>query len=677
MSKKNSLVLKKYKQKVKLLKKYNESYFSKDKPLVSDQEYDNLKKELLNLEDNNKFLTVDGSILQIVGAKPSTKFQKIKHTIPMLSLSNAFSKDDMADFLKKVKNYLNLADTKIELSSELKIDGISASLTYERGKLVKGLSRGDGVTGEDILENLKTVKSIPKNILDPEVPDLVEIRGEIYIGKEDFKKIKKNFANPRNAAGGSLRQKNANETAKIPLKFFAYGFGLIQPNNFKTQSDFTKKIRDWGFSVNEYNTVVTGTDSIEKNHKEIENLRSSLDYDIDGLVFKVNDLKLQSRLGNTSNSPRWATAYKFSSEKAVTKINEIIIQVGRTGAITPVAKVEPVTVGGVVVSNATLHNEDEIVRKDIRVGDTITVQRAGDVIPQVLSVDKTKRGSKSKSFIFPSKCLCGGKTVKEFNPLTKKQDAVRRCTKGYECKFIAKEKLKHFVSKEALNIDGLGKKVIDQFWDRGLIRVPSDIFNLDYQKILSLEGWGELSINNLKKAINLAKKISLNKFIFSIGIRHIGQENAKVLANFFLNIKKFEALFFKEKKNILSNLLELDGIGEIQVKSIQSFFSNSKNTEVVKLLLKELEVSDFEIKNKVGKFSNQTIMFTGSFEKMSRSEAKTLAENNGGKVLGTVSKKLNILVAGNSKPTKKKIDKAKSLSVKVISEKEWYKLLDL
>ena len=677
MSKKNSLVLKKYKQKVKLLKKYNESYFSKDKPLVSDQEYDNLKKELLNLEDNNKFLTVDGSILQIVGAKPSTKFQKIKHTIPMLSLSNAFSKDDMADFLKKVKNYLNLADTKIELSSELKIDGISASLTYERGKLVKGLSRGDGVTGEDILENLKTVKSIPKNILDSEAPDLVEIRGEIYIGKEDFKKIKKNFANPRNAAGGSLRQKNANETAKIPLKFFAYGFGLIQPNNFKTQSDFTKKIRDWGFSVNEYNTVVTGTDSIEKNHKEIENLRSSLDYDIDGLVFKVNDLKLQSRLGNTSNSPRWATAYKFSSEKAVTKINEIIIQVGRTGAITPVAKVEPVTVGGVVVSNATLHNEDEIVRKDIRVGDTITVQRAGDVIPQVLSVDKTKRGSKSKSFIFPSKCLCGGKTVKEFNPLTKKQDAVRRCTKGYECKFIAKEKLKHFVSKEALNIDGLGKKVIDQFWDRGLIRVPSDIFNLDYQKILSLEGWGELSINNLKKAINLAKKISLNKFIFSIGIRHIGQENAKVLANFFLNIKKFEALFFKEKKNILSNLLELDGIGEIQVKSIQSFFSNSKNTEVVKLLLKELEVSDFEIKNKVGKFSNQTIMFTGSFEKMSRSEAKTLAENNGGKVLGTVSKKLNILVAGNSKPTKKKIDKAKSLSVKVISEKEWYKLLDL
>ena len=654
MSKKKSLVLKKYKQKVKLLKKYNENYFSKDKPLVSDQEYDNLKKELLNLENNNKFLTVDGSILQIVGAKPSTKFQKIKHTIPMLSLSNAFSKDDMADFLKKVKNYLNLADTKIELSSELKIDGISASLTYERGKLVKGLSRGDGVTGEDILENLKTVKSIPKNILDSEAPDLVEIRGEIYIGKEDFKKIKKNFANPRNAAGGSLRQKNANETAKIPLKFFAYGFGLIQPNNFKTQSDFTKKIRDWGFSVNEYNTVVTGTDSIEKNHKEIENLRSSLDYDIDGLVFKVNDLKLQSRLGNTSNSPRWATAYKFSSEKAVTKINEIIIQVGRTGAITPVAKVEPVTVGGVVVSNATLHNEDEIVRKDIRVGDTITVQRAGDVIPQVLSVDKTKRGSKSKSFIFPSKCLCGGKTVKEFNPLTKKQDAVRRCVKGYECKFIAKEKLKHFVSKEALNIDGLGKKVIDQFWDRGLIRVPSDIFNLDYQKILSLEGWGELSINNLKKAINLAKKISLNKFIFSIGIRHIGQENAKVLANFFLNIKKFEALFFKEKKNILSNLLELDGIGEIQVKSIQSFFSNSKNTEVVKLLLKELEVSDFEIKNKVGKFSNQTIMFTGSFEKMSRSEAKTLAENNGGKVLGTVSKKLNILVAGNSKPTKKK-----------------------
>ncbi len=677
MSKKDSLVLKKYKQKVKLLKKYNESYFSKDRPIISDHEYDNLKKELLNLENDNKFLTKDGSILQIIGAKPSTKFQKIKHTIPMLSLSNAFSKNDMADFLKKIRNYLNFADTKIELSSELKIDGISASLTYERGKLVKGLSRGDGVTGEDILENLKTVKNIPKNILDPKVPNLVEIRGEIYIGKKDFKKIKKDFANPRNAAGGSLRQKNSNETAKIPLKFFAYGFGLIQPNNFKTQSDFTKKIKDWGFSVNEHNTIVNGIDSIENNHKEIENLRSSLDYDIDGLVFKVNDLKLQSRLGSTSNSPRWATAYKFSSEKAITKINEIIIQVGRTGAITPVAKVEPVTVGGVVVSNATLHNEDEIIRKDIRVGDTITVQRAGDVIPQVLSVDKSKRLAASKSFIFPSKCLCGGKTVKDFNPLTKKHDAVRRCTKGYECKFISKEKLKHFVSKDALNIDGLGKKVIDQFWDRGFIRVPSDIFNLDYQKILLLEGWGKLSISNLKKAINQAKNISLNKFIYAIGIRHIGQENAKVLASFFLNIKKFEALFLKEKKNILSNLLELDGIGEMQVKSIQSFFSNSKNTEVVKLLLKELHVSDYEIKNKVGKLSNQTIMFTGSFEKISRSEAKTLAENNGGKVLGTVSKKLNLLVVGDSKPTKKKIDKANSLNVKIISEKEWYKLLNL
>ena len=677
MSKKNSLVLKKYKQKVKLLKKYNESYFSKDKPLVSDQEYDNLKKELLNLEDNNKFLTVDGSILQIVGAKPSTKFQKIKHTIPMLSLSNAFSKDDMADFLKKVKNYLNLADTKIELSSELKIDGISASLTYERGKLVKGLSRGDGVTGEDILENLKTVKSIPKNILDSEAPDLVEIRGEIYIGKEDFKKIKKNFANPRNAAGGSLRQKNANETAKIPLKFFAYGFGLIQPNNFKTQSDFTKKIRDWGFSVNEYNTVVTGTDSIEKNHKEIENLRSSLDYDIDGLVFKVNDLKLQSRLGNTSNSPRWATAYKFSSEKAVTKINEIIIQVGRTGAITPVAKVEPVTVGGVVVSNATLHNEDEIVRKDIRVGDTITVQRAGDVIPQVLSVDKTKRGSKSKPFIFPSKCLCGGKTVKEFNPLTKKQDAVRRCVKGYECKFIAKEKLKHFVSKEALNIDGLGKKVIDQFWDRGLIRVPSDIFNLDYQKILSLEGWGELSINNLKKAINLAKKISLNKFIFSIGIRHIGQENAKILAGFFISVKEFSKLFdLTFRKKLLVNLADLDGIGETQIQSIDSFFSNNTNTRIVKELIENLDIKNFSTENKDGKFSNKKLMFTGGFRNMSRSEAKSIAENNGGKVLGSMSKKLDILIVGDSKPTKKKLDQAKEFKIKIITENEWNKILN-
>ena len=320
----------------------------------------------------------------------------------------------------------------------------------------------------------------------------------MYIGKKDFKKIEKIFANPRNAAGGSLRQKDPKETKKIPLKFFAYGFGVLDPMNFKTQFEFISKLKQWGFNVNPHNKLVKGIEEIEKQHKKIESIRSSIDYDIDGIVYKIDDLNLQKRLGNTSNSPRWATAYKFSSEKAISKIKDIVIQVGRTGAITPVAKIEPVTVGGVVVSNATLHNEDEINRKDIRIGDTIVLQRAGDVIPQVVSVDTSKRKKNSKKYLFPNKCLCGGKIQKEFNLSTNKEDAVRRCNKGYDCSYIAKEKLKHIVSKEALNIDGLGKKVIDQFWTLKLIKNPSDIFELNFDKIKKLDGWGELSVKNLE-----------------------------------------------------------------------------------------------------------------------------------------------------------------------------------
>ena len=447
---------------------------------------------------------------------------------------------------------------------------------------------------------------------------------------------------------------------------------------FKTQFEFVNKLKEWGFSINSNNQVISNLDEIEKQYTLVNELRPSLDYDIDGLVYKVNDLLLQSRLGNTSNSPRWAIAYKFSSEKAFTKVKEIIVQVGRTGAITPVAKVEPVTVGGVVVSNATLHNEDEIKRKDIRVGDTITIQRAGDVIPQVVSVDKTKRDQKSESFDFPDKCLCGHKTVKEINNSTKKEDAVRRCTRGYDCKYIAREKLKHIVSKEAFNIDGLGKKVIDQFWDLKLLQTPADIFKIDYTKINELEGWGSLSIENLKKAINKAKTISLNRFIYSIGIRHIGQENAKILASFFKSINNFSNLFVKNKRSeILNNLKDLDGIGEIQIKSINTFFSNKKNIIVVDHLIRSLKINDFKTFNKKGKFINKNLMFTGGFKKMSRSEAKTLTENNGGKVLGSISKKLDILVVGDSKPTKKKIEKAKDLKVQILDEKDWYKILNI
>jgi DNA ligase (NAD+) len=667
-----------YKKKINLLKKHNKLYFNQDKPQISDAEYDSLKKEIINLEKKNNFLKNLNINKSVVGSPPSNKFKKIKHLKPMLSLSNAFDGNDMKDFLDKVNNFLNNADKNIQLYSEPKIDGISATLIYENGILIKGLSRGDGTTGEDILTNLKTIKEIPQKIIGNNIPQLLEIRCEIYIGKKDFFNIKHSFANPRNAAGGSLRQKNSNETAKIPLKYFAYGFGAVEPMIFLSQSEFLKKINIWGFCTNPLSKQIENLKEIEEHHSYIDSIRSSLDYDIDGLVYKVNELKLQSRLGNTSNSPRWAIAYKFSAEKAVTKIKDIAIQVGRTGAITPVAKVEPVTVGGVVVSNATLHNEEEIKRKDIRIGDIIQIQRAGDVIPQVVSVDLSKRNHSSKKYIFPKKCLCGSITQKEISNSTKKEDAVRRCVKSYDCEYTAREKLKHIVSKEAFNIDGLGKKVIDQFWELGLVRKPSDIFSINFSKIKNLEGWGELSISNLKNAIDKSKIIDLDRFIFSIGIRHIGQENAKILAGFFKSINQFSNLFIEvNRKKILENLIDLDGIGETQMKSINNFFSNKKNIEIVKNLIEKLTIKPFKIMDKKGKFSNKTIMFTGGFEKMGRSEAKSLVENNGGKVLGTVSKKLDILVVGSSKPTRKKIDNAKALGVKIVQENEWYKILDL
>ena len=667
-----------YLKKINDLKKFDKAYFKHDNPIITDKDYDSIKKEILLLEKKYIYLKNKSSPSQKVGYEPSNKFKKIKHLKPMLSLSNAFEKENMKDFLGKVGNFLNYKDLNMELSSEPKIDGISASLTYRDGVLVAGLSRGDGVVGEDILNNLMTIQEIPKKISGKNIPKIIELRGEVYIGKKDFENIKDNFANPRNAAGGSLRQKNSKQTEKIPLKYFIYGFGIIEPMIFKTQQEFIAKISEWGFSVNSNNKIVKGLDEIEKHHKHMEESRSSLDYDIDGLVYKVNNLDLQSRLGNTSSSPRWAIAYKFSSEKATTKITDIIIQVGRTGAITPVAKVEPVTVGGVVVSNATLHNEDEIKRKDIRIGDTITIQRAGDVIPQVVSVDKLKRDKESIRFIFPDKCLCGSKTHKEINTLTNKEDAVRRCVKGYLCSFTAREKLKHIVSKEAFNIEGLGKKVIDQFWDLKLIKKPSDIFKLNYEIIKNLEGWGILSIQNLKKSINDATNISLNRFIYSIGIRHIGQENAKILSGFFKSINKFSDLSNEKKRNkILKNLSNLDGIGATQIKSIEKFFISKKNVEVVESLIQVLNIKNHQNLNKKGKFSNRNLMFTGGFEKISRSEAKVLAEDNGGKVLGAISKKLDILVVGKSKPTKKKIDKAKELKIKVINETDWYKLLNI
>tara|TARA_B110000259_G_scaffold122674_1_gene139107 strand:+ start:3853 stop:5895 length:2043 start_codon:yes stop_codon:yes gene_type:complete len=680
MFEKNDNIIKNYLKKIKLLKKYNKFYYDKDSPIVDDHQYDKIKKKIILLEEENYFLKKYGTINDKVGFKPSSKFNKIKHAKPMLSLANAFNINDIKDFIKKINNYLNNNKLNLIFAIEPKIDGISASLTYENGILVKGLSRGDGETGEDILENLKTIKQIPKKILGKNLPKILEIRGEVYIGKKDFEEIKEKFANPRNAAGGSLRQKNSSATAKIPLQFFAYAFGEVSPLSFKSQSDFLKKINEWGFRTNSHNYLAQNISDIENQHKKIEKIRSNLDYDIDGLVIKINDLLLQARLGNTSNSPRWAIAYKFSSIKATTRIKDIIIQVGRTGALTPVAKVEPVTVGGVVVSNATLHNEDEINRKDIRIGDYVSIQRAGDVIPQIVSVDLSKRKKNLKKYIFPTKCpSCGSQTIKEININTKKIDAVRRCLdKEYKCQHISKEKLKHFVSKDALNIEGLGKKVIDQFWKLNLVKTPSDIFNLDYLKITNLAGWGKLSAGNLKTAIKNSSNITLDKFIYSLGIRHIGEENAKLLGNFFISIKNFiELLNISKRKNLLKNIDELDGIGSAQLKSLEGFFSNKSNCEIILSLNKNLKIENSKVLNKNGKLSGKTIMFTGGFEKISRSEAKSLVEENGGKVLGSISKKLNILVTGNNKPTKSKIKKAKELGINITQESDWYKFLNI
>tara|TARA_B100000780_G_scaffold217206_1_gene156489 strand:- start:392 stop:2434 length:2043 start_codon:yes stop_codon:yes gene_type:complete len=680
MSHSKDNIIKDYLKKIKLLEKYNKFYYDEDSPVITDQQYDDIKKETIKIEKDNIFLKKFISPTNNVGFKPSDKFTKIKHSKPMLSLANAFNINDVKDFIKKINNYLNNKNINFFFSLEPKIDGISASLTYKDGLLVRGLSRGDGTTGEDILENLMTIKQIPNKIKGKDIPSILEIRGEVYIGKKDFEKIKDKFANPRNAAGGSLRQKNSAMTEKIPLQFFAYAFGEIKPLVFKNQTDFLKKINAWGFKTNPHNYLAKNIIDIENQHNKIEKIRSNLDYDIDGMVIKVNDLDLQVRLGNTSNSPRWAIAYKFSSVKATTVVKDIIIQVGRTGALTPVAKVEPVTVGGVVVSNATLHNEEEIIRKDIRIGDYVSIQRAGDVIPQIVSVDLNKRKKNIKKYIFPTKCpSCGSQTVKEINTNTKKVDAIRRCLdKEYICQHIAKEKLKHFVSKDAFNIDGLGKKVIDQFWELKLIKTPSDIFNLDYTKISSLEGWGKLSAENLKNAIKNSSNISLDKFIYSLGIRHIGEENAKLLGIFFISIKKLIELFNTQKrKNLLNSIDELDGIGSAQLKSLENFFSNKSNSEIILSLIKYLKITNSKILNTKGKLSGKTIMFTGGFEKISRSEAKSLVEENGGKVLSSISKKLNILVIGNNKPTKSKMKQAKESGIDIIYENDWYKFLNI
>jgi len=667
-------IQKKYKEKIKLIKKFNKFYYDKSKPLVSDQEYDTFKKEILILENNYKFLKSKESPSNIVGYKPSKNFKKVLHRAPMLSLSNAFSEEDLINFEKKILNFLSQKNNfEIFYSAEPKIDGISASLTYTNGKFIRGLSRGDGKEGEDITENLKTINDIPKKILSKDFPQEIDIRGEVFIQKSDFEIISQNFANPRNAASGSLRQKNPEDTKKIPLKFIAYTFGFEKGLNIGNQFEYLGKLSEWGFKTNPLNKLISGVNNLVINYQDVEKQRANLDFDIDGIVYKINDFNLQKRLGNVANAPRWAIAHKFSSNKGSSKILDIDIQIGRTGALTPVAKIKPINIGGVLVSNATLHNEDEIIRKDIRIGDTVTVERAGDVIPHILSVDINKRPKNSLKFIFPNKCpSCGSKTIKEFNEVTKKIDAIRRCSsEGYSCDKINIEKLKHFVSKEAFNIDGLGKKIIEAFWKLKLINFPQDIFKLDYSKIETLEGWGKLSVENLKYSINQKKTISLERFIFALGIRHIGLENAKLLSKYFVSFLNFKNL---SNKHNYDDLLNIDGIGESQVTSIKSFFLNDLNIKVLNELGKILIIKNASTVQKNGLLKNKSFLVTGKLNGISRAEIKSLIEENSGSTLSSVSKKLDYLITGE-KPTKRKVENAKQLKIKIINQDQFLRML--
>ena len=668
-------IKKEYNEKIKNLLKLNKHYYDQNRPLVNDHEYDQIKTEILLLEKKHDFLKSKNSPSKIVGFKPSKTFRKVFHRVPMLSLSNAFGEEDLINFEKKINNFLDQkSSNELEYSAEPKIDGISASLIYKKGQFVTGLSRGDGKEGEDITQNLMTINDIPKNISAKNFPDEIDIRGEVFIQNKDFEKLKDKFANPRNAASGSLRQKNPEDTKRIPLRFIAYTFGYVNNLEIKNQSDYLQQLSEWGFNTNPFNKTIKGIKNLMKNYHEIEKKRNEIDFDIDGIVYKINSFDLQKRLGNVANSPRWAIAHKFSANKGISTILNIEIQVGRTGALTPVAKIKPINIGGVVVSNATLHNEDEIIRKDIRIGDIVVVERAGDVIPHIIEVDLKKRKKNIKKYIFPTKCpSCGAKTIKEYNSITKKNDAVRRCSsEGYECNKMTIEKIKHFVSKEAFNIDGFGKKIVENFWKLKMISLPQDIFDLDYEKIKKMDGWGQQSVANLRYAIEQKKNISFEKFIYALGIRHIGFENAKLIAK---TLKTPENFFNLYKENKIEDLLNIDGIGETQITSLKKFFINKTNLKVIKDLQKILKIKKSIENKKDGVLNDKIFMFTGKLIGMSRAEAKSLIEKNSGTIISNVSKKLDYLIIGE-KPTKRKVEAAKELKIKIINQAELNKLLN-
>ena len=674
------------------IKRHDLAYHQKDTPEISDAAYDALRQRNESIEARFPQLKREDSPTDLVGAAPSGAFGKVAHKVAMLSLSNGFSDEDVREFWTRVSRFLNLKEGDgLEVTAEPKIDGLSASLRYEKGVFTIGATRGDGREGENVTENLRTISDVPVKLKGKIIPEAFEVRGEVYMSHADFAALnarqveagKPAFANPRNAAAGSLRQLDPKITASRPLRFFAYAWGDASEVPGETQADVVRQFAEWGFEVNPLFGVCKSVEDLIAFYHEVEEKRADLGYDIDGIVYKVNRLDWQQRLGFVSRSPRWALAHKFPAEQAFTELEGIDIQVGRTGALTPVARLKPVTVGGVVVSNATLHNEDEINRKDIRIGDTVVVQRAGDVIPQIVRVVLDKRPEGAVPYKLPELCpACGSHAVREINDKTGEADVVRRCTAGLICPAQAVERLRHFVSRNAFDIEGLGEKQIAAFYEDGLIRQPGDIFTLaerdakNLKKMKDREGWGGTSVKKLFAAIDERRTIDIDRFIFALGIRHVGETNARLLSRSYGTLDHFIEEMEKAAdpdSDARRDLLSIDGVGEVLAGALIDFFAEEHNREVLKALsdagVKAVPLPAQETTSPV---AGKTVVFTGSLERMTRAEAKARAEQLGAKVAGSVSAKTDILVAGADAGSK--LTKAAALGVTVISEDEWIEM---
>jgi DNA ligase (NAD+) len=668
---------------------HDRRYYQEDAPTVSDAAYDALRRRNEEIEARFPELVRADSPSRRVGAQPSQKFVKVRHAVPMLSLGNAFSDSEVAEFVERIRRFLRLsADEKIVVTAEPKIDGLSCTLRYEDGRLVRGATRGDGTEGEDVTANVRTLSDIPK-VLNGKAPDVCEVRGEVYMTKSAFLALnerqkaagKQIFANPRNSAAGSLRQLDPEITASRPLGFFAYAWGEMSAMPAQTQSGMVKWFGARGFKTNPLMQICDSIDSMLAFHHEIEAQRATLDYDIDGVVYKVDRLDWQQRLGFVSRNPRWAVAHKFPAEKATTVVKAIEIQVGRTGALTPVAKLEPVTVGGVVVQNATLHNADEIERLGVRIGDTVMIQRAGDVIPQVLGVVTEGRPKSAKPYKFPSRCPCPLHTavVREATA-SGEEGAVTRCTGEFACPFQKVEHLKHFVSRRAFDIEGLGEKQIELFFERGWVKEPAHIFTLEARnskiRLEEAEGFGELSVRNLFNAIRARREIALERFIYALGMRHVGETTARALARGYGSWEAFHDACVEVARGDAETRAEMDNldqIGDTVIDGIAAYFGEEHNRGIVERLTKQVKILDAEKPTADSAIAGKTVVFTGALEKMTRDEAKAMAERLGAKVAGSVSQKTDYVVAGPGAGSK--LGKAKDLGVAVLSEDEWFDLV--